>query len=331
MIDTYPLIDAIDKLIAKADEDLEKDLEAEGFVAAKAAVEYINDLEEAYTEAVGTYEDSLLQRIQEATGVDNFISDIWPTIKDSEDLERELKKIFRKHIEDAFQTLTYNWVLGFTPEAAEDFLDDARITKPAEYFIKTWSEDLAKLMHLRTKQTIEAVLLKASEESLTIEETADLIAERGIRTAGYKSRRVAVTEVLRVESYSELEAMRQDPYTIKKVWRHTDAAAEPRANHIAMDGQTAFVDEPFELSGADGGSHRPMCPRDTSLPAKESINCHCIMDRIKDDKILGMTRDELKAARIAAMDKVDAEWEAKIDDVNAARAAMYDEWGVFIG
>lgn len=330
-LDAYPLIDAIERLIAKADDDLEQTLEAEGFVAAGTAVEYVNAIEDAYSEAVGSYEDDLLKALQAATGVDNFISDIWPGIKDADDLEKALKKIFKSQFDSMFRELTFNWVLGFNPDAADAFTDDGRITKPAEYFIKSWSEDLAKLMRLNTNTIIEDVLLQAAEKGLSIDETADLIADRGIRSAGYRSRRVALTEVLRTESYAELEGMRQDPYTIKKVWKHTDAAIEPRENHIAMDGQTAYVDEPFELVGADGATYHPMCPRDTSLPAKETVNCHCIMGREKDDKILGMTLEELKAARLAVMDKVDADWAEKIDAVNAARAAMYDEWGVYRG
>ena len=51
-LDTKPLIDAINRLIAKADDDLKESLEAEGYVAASELVKNINKLEDAIDDAL---------------------------------------------------------------------------------------------------------------------------------------------------------------------------------------------------------------------------------------------------------------------------------------
>ena len=82
-------------------------------------------------------------------------------------------------------------------------------------------------MHLNTKDGIEKILLDAQEQNQTIDEVAQAIADSGIRECGYRSRRVAVTEVLRVEEYAHQEARIQNPSCYKKEWVHT-GAAHPR-------------------------------------------------------------------------------------------------------
>ena len=84
------------------------------------------------------------------------------------------------------------------------------------------------------------------------------------------------------------------------------AKIEPRWNHVDMDGQIVGVDEPFELIGADGGSYAPMFPRDPSLPASESVNCHCISQPIVDESVMGLSLEErlqLQKEAVVAMDE----------------------------
>lgn len=62
------------------------------------------------------------------------------------------------------------------------------------------------------------------------------------------------------------------------------------------------------MKGKNGETYRPKVPRDTCLPAEESINCHCVMEAVKDDRALGMSKEELARLREQALDEVDAEW-----------------------
>ena len=318
-IDTKPLIDAIDKYIAKADDDLEETLASEGYVKAEDAVEAINVLEDAVSEALENDADEFLSRVQEAAGIDDFISDVWPTIKTSEDLKNALHDIFKTQFDDMLRKFTYNWILSEQPEFAP-YIDDTRITKPAEEFIRKWSGDLADLMHLSTKDAMERILLKAQEKGWTIDEVSTAISDSGIRQVGYRSRRVAVTEVLRVESYAQQESMVQEPLTYGKKWKHV-SSPHPRENHIAIDGQEVFKRETFTLTGADGVVYHPVCPRDTRLPAKETINCHCIMEAVSDANAKGISKDDWLQMRQAAMDEVDKEWEDRMRTEEALRYA----------
>lgn len=301
MIDTKPLLDAIDRYIAKADDELETTLAAEGYIAAEKAVKMAGQLEDAISNTLDADSLEFLKQIEASTGVDDFISDVWPTIKGADDLKKALYEIFRTQFDAMMHTFVYEWMLAENPVLAGV---DEIITNPAQAFIEGWSGELSRLMQLNTRDTMERLLTKAQENSWSVDELSQAIGDSGIRNYGYRSRRVALTEMLRVESYAQQETMVQNPLCYKKRWRHVDNA-HPRENHIAIDGQEVFKRECFTL-----GEYRPLCPRDTSLPASESVNCHCIMESIEDANALGMSKDELKSAREKYMDEVNAEYDA---------------------
>ena len=305
-LDTKPLIDAINRLIEKADDDLKDSLEAEGYVAASELVKNINKLEDAIDDALDADSLEFLEKIEAATGVTDFITDIWPGIKDADDLEKALREIFRKQFDDMFREFTYQWVLVEDPVLATEVEE---ITKPAEAFIQGWSGELARIMNLNTKDAMERLLLKAQEKKWSIDELSEAIGNSGIREHGYRSRRVALTESLRVESYAQQESMIQNPLAYKKKWKHV-MSAHPRENHMAMDGQEVFKREMFTLTGKNGATYMVLCPRDTSLPVEETANCHCLMETIADENALGMTAEERAAARKKYMDEVNAEYDA---------------------
>lgn len=318
-LDVQPLMEAIEVYIRKADDDLEQTLENEGYVAPAVAVAAINRIEDSIAVAYDKEITELLKRIEDATNIGNFVEKIWPDIRDASELKNILEETFSEEFSNLVKTFTTNWIL----EEAPDLAVDDRITKPTSQFVKNWSTELAKLMKLSGDEQIENILEKAVSEHFSVQEVSQLISDSGIRAAGYRSRRVAVTEVLRMESYSQLEYMRQDPSVERKEWFHTGAHKnKPRLNHIDMSGQKVLVDEPFELTGKDSKKYYPMCPRDTCLPASESINCHCIMKSIKDKSVLGMSAEERREMRQKYMDKTDAEWDEKM----AAEAEESIDW-----
>ena len=241
-----PLLDAIDLYIAKADDDLENTLIEEGYVAAGVAVSHISDIEDGISAAIQNKVDEILVRIQNATDVNNFINDVWPDIVSADELERALHDIFNQQFDNLFHQFTKQWIISVDPELGE--IVDNNITKPAEAFIKGWSQQLANIMQLNTKDGIEKRLLEAQKQNQTIDEVAQAIADSGIRECGYRSRRTAVTEVLRVEEYAHQEARIQNPLCYKKEWAHT-GAAHPRENHVAISGQQVFKRETFTLVG----------------------------------------------------------------------------------
>lgn len=300
------LLDAIDQYIKKADEDLEERLETEGYVAVAAAVVAINEIEDALTEVFQAQADDFLDHLKNASNLNEFITNIWPGVQS----EKELRDAMEKLLHQQFESLMGECVQQFLIDADEALVIDKRLTKPAQDFIESWSSQLADLMHLNTNKEIERILLESQEKAMSIEQVADAIADSGIRSPGWRARRVAQTEVLRVESYAQLEYMRQDPSVEEKEWLHTGARKnKPRANHVEMNGQRVKVEEEFELKGANGKTYNPMCPRDIRLPASETVNCHCIMRPIRNQEIMGMSVEERRALRKKYMDEVDAEWD----------------------
>lgn len=313
-LNVTPLLEAIEQYIAKADNDLEDQLNEEGYVEAGVAVSHMGAIEDGVTAAVENNVDEVLARLQSASGVDDFIENVWPEISNSDEMEKALYDLFYQQFDELLRRFTKQWIISADAELGAAV--DDRITRPAEAFIKGWSQQLADIMHLNTKDGIEKILLDAQEQNQTIDEVAQAIADSGIRECGYRSRRVAVTEVLRVEEYAHQEARIQNPSCYKKEWVHT-GAAHPRENHVAINGQQVFKREPFTLTGRNGGTYYPMCPRDTSLPAEESINCHCTTKDVVDQEILGMSLEDRVALREKYMNEVNAEydaWEQKFNE-----------------
>ena len=331
-LNVTPLLEAIEQYIAKADNDLEDQLNEEGYVEAGVAVSHMGAIEDGVTAAVENNVDEVLARLQSASGVDDFIENVWPEISNSDEMEKALYDLFYQQFDELLRRFTKQWVIFADVELGE--VVDDRITRPAEAFIKGWSQQLTDIMHLNTKDGIEKILLDAQEQNQTIDEVAQAIADSGIRECGYRSRRVAVTEVLRVEEYAHQEARIQNPSCYKKEWVHT-GAAHPRENHVAINGQQVFKREPFTLTGRNGGTYYPMCARDTSLPAEESINCHCTTKDIVDQEILGMSLEDRVALREKYMNEVNAEydaWEQKFNEEHGIEELREDPsitWDIY--
>lgn len=300
------LIDAIDILIMKADEDLEEELNEEGYVETKRAVEIVNELEEELTEAFNDDCDDLLEKLQDAVGLDDFIEKTWPKISSATDLRDAIYSIFQPLFLEMLEKSVTGFLAGDDPDLLEDGMEI--LSKPAKDFVENWSDELAGLMNLSTKEQIEGILLGGQKDHLSVMQVSQKISESSIRNPGYKARRAALTEVLRAESYGQLEAMKQNPAIAEKEWMHTGMHKnKPRPNHQAISGQKKKVDEPFDLTGADGSSYKPMCPRDTVLPAGETINCHCLMKSIRDPNWKKLSVEERRALREQYLKEADNE------------------------
>ena len=298
------LYDAIDMLIMKADEDLKEELEDEGYVAVDEAVTTVNELEDGWTQAYNDQCDDLLKRLQDAVGVDDFVEKTWPKMKNETDLRDAIYSVFRDRFFALLEASVTGWLAGDDPDLLEDGMEI--LSKPAKDFVENWSSQLSGLMQLSTNEQIEKILVNGQKEHLSVMQVAQNIADSGIRDPGYKARRAALTEVMRAESYGQLEAMKQNPAIIEKEWQHTGRHKnKPRENHVAISGQRKPVNEPFDLAGADGGSYKPMCPRDTCLPAGESINCHCLMKSIRDPNWKNLSVEERRALREQRMKELD--------------------------
>lgn len=330
------LIGAIDRYIAKADRDFRDEIEAEGFLVADEAAAAEEALEDGMTGVINEHVDDVLESLGNASNLEQYISETWPEIQDGAQLRDRLHDLFYAQFSRLLHAGVVAYLVNSDPDVGAAAEEDGRVTPYAVDFINGWSGKLAELMHLSTDRQINKILVDTAENHLSVSDATLAIGRSAIRSPGAKSRVVAQTEVLRVESYSQLEAMRQDPAVKEKEWFHTGShKSMPRENHVAMSGQTVPVDQPFSLTGRDGGSYSPMVPRDTGLPAGESINCHCIMRQKKDSKVLGLSADERKALREKYLNQVEAEWASNNVDIatdasRGEKAIPYSERGIEI-
>lgn len=315
-----PLIKAIDAYLAKADNDLEDELEAEGYALPGETVEAINGLEDAVAVILTANATEVLDQLEKLDGVidlEEFFRDRWPKIKDASNLAQELFDAFYEEFDTFMPRLVEAYVHQTDAE-----LTVGSMTQRTTAWVKSWSEELSQLMKLDTEAQIEAVLVKGLEDGSSIGDVARAIADSGIRSPGYKARRTALTEVLRAHSYGSNEAMVQSPAVTEKMWQHTGAGVTPRPNHVAMSGTRVPKNEPFTLTGADGSTYYPMMPRDTSLPASESINCHCNVQPVVSEDVLGLPLEERQRLQAEAIAEDDGAWKAELDAKNKAKAGI---------
>lgn len=304
------LIKAIDRYIAKADGDLADALGKEGYQKPKKTVKYATEIEDEVAEALLDETDYFVENFEKSVDLENFAKKVWPKVKLNDGLRAKLTTVFTEQLSEFMPEF-----IGYYIKATDKGLTLAQVSKRTTAWVASWSEELAEIMQLNSHTEIEKILTTGLEEGIGMGEFTRRVLESGIRDEQYKARRVAVTEVLRAHSVAQQEAFRQSPAVSEKMWRHTgEYRNQPRQNHVDMDGQRVPIEEPFELIGADGVTYAPMYPRDSSLPPGESINCHCIMQPVVSEEILGLSLEERQKLQQEAVDEMDEEWEKEMNE-----------------
>lgn len=159
-------------------------------------------------------------------------------------------------------------------------------------WIEEWSADLGKLMKLNSHEALERELKKVIENGGSIQD-AELVIKDLPQFDRKRARTTAITEILTASSVSQAESYRQSPAVEKKQWRHSGSKKNnPREAHVDLDGEEVAVDEMFDVNGYTADH-----PRDTSLPASERVNCHCVLSPIVNKDILGLSKEEKEEIR----------------------------------
>lgn len=300
------LIKAIDAYIAKTDEDLANELEAEGRVLPEDSVTMLSDMEDGITAALVSQTDYFIEKIKKQTSVADLI-EVFDEIKANDICNEEITAVaveqFKKYVPKMVVSYAANVDSGIRITA---------VSKRTTAWIESWSEELGSLMKLNSHTEIENILKQALEKGDSIPTLTQTILDSGIRDERYKARRCAMTEMFRSHNVSKYEASLQTPCIVQKMWRHSGVGT-PRPYHKYMDGIIVDKDKPFELIGADGEKYYPQYPVDPCLPAGEAISCHCFAEDIIDEKILGLSVDERQKLRDEAIAELDEAWEKEVD------------------
>lgn len=313
------IIEAIDKYLAKADDELSDVLADEGYADAEDSVEVINAMQEEIAETLQNQTDDLVEALaaEQDSGwaaAQKKVSEML----DGDDIAEQVQEAAA----DMFQTEVPKLATVYMQETDGDLVVDV-IRQRTKSWIASWSQRLGQLMKINTHQQITDIIQRTIDQGESIETLTRKIMDGGWRNEHYQARRVAVTEVLRAHSVAREEAIQQSPSTDRKEWRHTGAHKnKPRPNHVDMDGQIVPKDKPFELQGRDGVVYHPMYPRDPILPASETVNCHCIHRGVAADDALGMSLEERRQLQQKYIEEDDGAWKKELDEQNKAKAGI---------
>lgn len=319
------LIKAIDAYIAKADEKLSDTLGKEGFVQPEETVKHAEELEEqlaeVFTEQSADFTDLINKARKIGIDVEEILNDQFPDFKANDKTRDKLFKIFFEDFSDYIPALANVYISQLDSE-----LVVKQISKKTTVWIESWSDKLSELMELSSQSELESILVNGLKNGKGVADIARDIQSAGIRDEYYKARRAALTEILRAHSVAREESIQQCPAAEFKEWIHSgNYRNEPRENHVDMSGQVVAKDQTFTLIGRDGVTYYPRFPRDTNLPAGESVNCHCIHRGIASENILGLSLEERKKLQQQAIDEMGNEWEKELDARNKAKAGINED------
>lgn len=313
-----PICDAIDRYLAKADEDLEDQLKEEGYAEPKDTVSEMNSLEEEIADILHSQTTALVTALKAADGDWDAAQENVSDLIDGDDIADQVEDVANCMYEIQVPKVATIYI----QESDGALVVDTLRQRTSDWFT-SWSEQLGNLMKINTHKQITDLIQETIANGDDIAMLTRKIMAGGWRTEYYQAKRVAVTEVLRAHSVAKEEAIQQSPVVDMKEWRHTGAhKIKPRPNHVAMDGQMVPKDQPFEMQGRDGGTYYPMFPRDPNLPACESVNCHCIHRGIVNQETLGLSIDERKKMQQAFIDNDDGSWAKEENARNKARAGI---------
>lgn len=312
------LIKAIDAYLAKEDDELELALEAAGYVDAPETIEHITSLEDGITVVLISETEYIFESLKDRVDIAEYFSEVWPEIKKNNPTADKLFELFWDDFSGYMKPLASKYIATTDAE-----LTVRAVSQRTTAWTKQWSKDLSELMQLESHTQIEKILTTAMDEGQSVAEVTQTLMDSGIRNEYFRARKTALTETLRAHSVASQEAMMQSPSVVEKEWRHSGAYRnEPRQNHVAMQGQRVRKEAAYVLQGQDGGVYYPLYPRDPSLPAGESINCHCISQPIVSEEILGLSIEERRVLQEEALAAMDDAWEEELYLKNKALAGL---------
>lgn len=306
------LIKAIDAYIAKADNDLKDELEEAGYLDADGTLKNTQDLEKNLAEALNVDTKIVAEQLEKSDSLDEFVENTWGIYQGASALADDIHEVVENGLTGVIPKLVSSYL-----HTTDSGLVASTLRQRTTDWISSWSRQLGTIMKLTSHEGIQKILTDAMSKGKSVADVTREIMDSGIRSDLARARATALTEMLTAHSAANQEAMMQSPAVEGKGWRHTGARRnKPRPNHVAMDGQVVPKAEPFDLTGADGGSYKPMYPRDSNLPAGERINCHCIHQPVVSEDILGLPLDERKKLQAEAVAEDDRKWAKELDEQN---------------
>jgi hypothetical protein len=161
-------------------------------------------------------------------------------------------------------------LVGLTSQMADSILAGREKLKAGRY-----GDYLAlKLRDRRFDRIIRAAM--KSGKPLPAAQINAILAGHKQKALTYRGKMIATHETHRALAAGRHESFRQliesgKADDVSKTWMH-GSSADPRHNHLALDGVKVGFNETFDL----GLGLAALYPHDETLPASETISCRCI-------------------------------------------------------
>jgi uncharacterized protein with gpF-like domain len=134
-------------------------------------------------------------------------------------------------------------------------------------------------------KVINEQLEKGVEEGLGINQITENIIKalkdlKDSPIASYIAERIVRTELNRAANIGHMKGAEKANFEVLKIWiaaldERTRRMPRDQYSHVALDGQTRELNEPFRQMGMNGVEAVAMQPGDPTAPAGFTINCRC--------------------------------------------------------
>lgn len=221
--------------------------------------------------------DEQIKAITDFTNEDNFDNlEIYiQFLVDQKPLYDGLEKIYRK-VGVSSATFSYDWIRNSVPKTKKDFILD--------FFNAEWFREMTDFFRLvggttvegiddTTKDKINNLLFNILGQNLSRRDQAKLF-EQTLNDPAFNRARslvIARTEATKAANYGINLGAQSSDYEVGKFWINT-RDKRTRRSHLLMTKEPIGINQPFNVGGT-----LMQYPGDPSAPAKEVVNCRCVM------------------------------------------------------
>jgi hypothetical protein len=200
-----------------------------------------------------------------------------------------LEKIYTK-VGVSAATFSYDWIRNSVPKTKKDFIID--------FFNAAWYEEMVNYFRLiggtkvtgiddTTRNIVKNLLANILGQNLSRRDQAKLFEETLNDPSFNRARSLVIarTESTTAANHGINEGARSSDYEVVKFWINTKDK-RTRLSHLAMTQDRIGLNQPFlVLDPKTNEVTEMMYPGDVAAPAKEVVNCRCVMatEALKDE------------------------------------------------
>jgi hypothetical protein len=200
-----------------------------------------------------------------------------------------LEKIYTR-VGVSAATFSYDWIRNSVPKTKKDFIID--------FFNAAWYEEMVNYFRLiggtkvtgiddTTRNIVKNLLANILGQNLSRRDQAKLF-EQSLNDPAFNRARslvIARTESTTAANFGINMGAESSDYEVVKFWINTKDK-RTRLSHLAMTQDRIGLNQPFlVLDPKTNEVTEMMYPGDVAAPAKEVVNCRCVMatEALKDE------------------------------------------------